>query len=155
MKVRFEDYYFSDGIRWTVLLTIGPLAIYLLFWVGAYVMAGILVLGIVFAFSTKYITIIDTEKRVIKDLFIVLFIQSGKHIRYRSLHSIRIEKQRIRYNANQRARDRVADFFTYTGTLLYDDYKSLELSSKSEYSWFGSEMKRLSEELQIPLEKAN
>ena len=154
MKVRFEDYYFSDGIRWTVLLTIGPLAIYLLFWVGAYVMAGILVLGIVFAFSTKYITIIDTESRIIKDLFLVLFIPTCKHIRYRSLHSIRIEKERFTYNANQRARDRTADYFFYTGTLLYDDNKTLELSSKSEFKWFGAEMKRLSEELQIPLERA-
>ncbi|WP_421762909.1 hypothetical protein [Ekhidna sp.] len=86
-------------------------------------------------------------------MFIVLFIPSGQTFRYQVLKGIRIDKERITYNASHRARDRVADYFVYTGTLFYDKRK-LELSSKSDYSWFGPEMKRLAAELQIPIKKS-
>ncbi|WP_462249221.1 hypothetical protein [Ekhidna sp.] len=154
MEVRFEDHYFSDGMRWTVLIILGALDIYLLFWFQAFIFVGIIALVILYFFTTKYVTIIDTQNKIIKDLFFVFLIKSGKYLRFRTLHSIRIDKQRYTYNANQRARDRTADYFIYTGTLLYDNNKKLELSTKTDYSWFSSEMKRLAEELQIPLERS-
>lgn len=94
------------------------------------------------------------KNRVIKDLFYVFFVRTGKHIKYQNLHSIRIDKERITYNASSRSRDRTTDFSNYTGTLLYDGGKEFELTTKSEYKWFGQEMKRLAEELQIPIERS-
>ncbi len=130
------------------------LDMYLLFWIQAFIFVGIITLVILYFFTTKYVTIIDTQNKIIKDLFFVFLIRSGKCLRFRTLHSIRIDKQRYTYNANQRARDITADYFIYTGTLLYDNNKKLELCTKTDYSWFGSEMKRLAEELQIPLERS-
>lgn len=154
MIVRFEDYYFSDGTRYTFLIILGALIIYLTFWMQAFVFSIMLLLIVIGLFTAKYVTLVDTSNRIIRDLFYVFFIRSGRTIRYRQLHSIRIDKQRHTYNANQRSRDRIADFFFYTGTLNYDDDKILELSTKSDYKWFGQEMKRLAEELQIPLERS-
>lgn len=152
--VKFEDHYFSDGLRWTMLIILGALDIYLLFWVQAYIAVAIIAGIILFFFTTKYVTVIDTKNKVIKDLFFLIFIRTGKYIRYRSLHSIRIDKERMTYKDNSRSRDRNFSYFIYTGTLLYDDNKKLELSSKSDYGWFGEEMKRLANELQIPLERS-
>lgn len=151
--IRFEDYYFSDGLRWTILILLTPLTIYLLFWIKAYWFVLIIISVIVFFFSTKYVTEFDTKNKVIKDLFYVFFIKSGKLLKYRTLLCIKIDKERRTFKDNSRSRDRTFDYFIYTGTLLYDNNSSLELTRKNEFKWFGSEMKRLAEELQIPIEK--
>ncbi|MEQ9403750.1 MAG: hypothetical protein RIM99_09210 [Cyclobacteriaceae bacterium] len=152
--VRFEDYYFSDSTRWMLLLAFTGWSVYLLFWTSSQWFIAVLVVLSVFFFSTKYVTEIDTNNNVIRDLFYVFFVRSGKYIRYKELHSIRIDKTRVDHQVRSRASDRRFNFSSYTGTLLYDKYKSLELTTKTEYEWFGSEMKRLSEELQIPIQRS-
>ncbi|SNS99156.1 hypothetical protein SAMN05421640_1919 [Ekhidna lutea] len=153
MHVRFEDHYFSAGLRYTFLIILSPPIVYVTFWHQFYILAGILSIVVFGLLTTKYVTTIDKKNNKIHDQFHVFFIRTGRTIGYRQLQYIQISKERHTYNANQRSRDRTADFALYTGTLMYDENESLEITTKSEFSWFGSEMNRLAEELQIPIQR--
>jgi hypothetical protein len=74
-------------------------------------------------------------------------------INFQTLNCIRLDKQRHVYNARSRSRDRQADFNEYIATLEYNNDKSVELERRMEYQSLAEEMKSLSSQLGIPINR--
>lgn len=152
-EIKFREYYFSSGLRWTVLIGSVVISFYLLFWTKSQWLIAMFVVIILVLFSMRYEVIIDINRKEIQDLFFVLFIRKGKTLKYTKLDFISIEKERVTYNASSRSRDRVVDYNNFTAKLIYDESKSLDIASRSDYKYLRDDMERFSRELGIPIKR--
>jgi hypothetical protein len=154
MRVRLEDNYFSDALKWTI-VTLGTLVSgYLIYATSYQWIVFILLIISLISFSTKYVIEVNTEKKLIIDSFYFLWIRiKSEELNFHTLNCIRLDKQRHIYNVTSRAMDRQADFNEYIGTLEYDHGQSVELERKMEYQALAEEMKRISGQLNIPVNR--
>ncbi len=154
MSVKLVDNYFSDTLKWTVVIGSALLGGYLIYAAHHQWIIFFLLMISLISFSTKYLLEIDTEKRCIIDSFYVLWIRTkSEEFKFNTLNCIRLDKQRHVYNATSRAMDRQADFNEYIATLEFDQNKSLELERKMEYQALAEVMNRTAVQLNIPIQR--
>jgi len=151
LKSTLKESYFSDTLKWTFL--IGSLvASGLLIFKSDY--EWIVIVLVVFSlimFSTRsQIEIDPIEKRITDSFEVLWFTTKSEQCTFQTLKGIRLNKERHSYTANSRARTAQTDFFEYIAILEYDD-QSLEITRQVSYDSFAAEMKRIANELQIPL----
>ena len=154
MTVKSENNYFSDTLKWIVVVASALVSGYLLYAAHhQWIIFFLLFISLV-SFSTKYVLEVDIQKKHIIDSFYILWIKTkSTTINFQTLNFIRLDKQRHVYNAGSRSRDRQADFNEYIATLEYDNDKSLELERKMEYQLLAEEMKNLADKLGIPINR--
>jgi len=153
VKSTLKESYFSDTLKWTILVGSLVASGYLIFKTGYAWIVIVLAVFTLIMFTTQSIVEIDPIEKRIADSFQVLWIKTqSTEIRFKTLSGIRLDKERHSYTANSRARTAQTDFFEYIATLEYDD-QSLELTRHVSYESFGAEMKRIAGELQIPLHR--
>jgi hypothetical protein len=154
MTVKSASNYFSDTLKWIVLVASTLISGYLLYvahhqWIIFFLLTFSLI-----SISTRYLLEIDSSNKRIIDSFYILWIRTkSTTINFQTLNCIRLEKQRHVYNAGSRSRDRQADFNEYIATLEYDNDKSVELERKMEYQLLAEEMKSLASQLGIPVNR--
>jgi hypothetical protein len=154
MNVKLEDHYFSDALKWTIVIGSVLVSGYLIYAAHHQWIIFLLLVISLISFSTKYVLEVDTEKKRIIDSFYLLWIRTkSEENKFDTLICIRLDKQRHIYNANSRVRDHQADFNEYIGTLEYDHQQEIELERKMEYQSLAQEMKSLAEKLNIPINR--
>ncbi len=154
MTVKLTNNYFSDTLKWMVVIASALISGYLLYTAQHQWMIFFLLIISLISFSTQYLLEIDSSDKRIIDSFYILWIKTkSTTIHFQILNCIRLDKQRHVYNAGSRSRDRQADFNEYIATLEYDNNKSLELERKMEYQLLAEEMKNLSDKLGIPINR--
>ena len=154
MSVKLVASYFSDTLKWTITIGSASGTLYILYMASYLWIIFILLLITLISFSTKYVMVVDIEKKRIIDSFYFLWIRTkSDEIKFDTLNCIRIDKQRHIYNASTRSRDRQADFNEYIATLEYDRDKSVELERKMEYQSIAEEMKNMAGQLGIPINR--
>ena len=152
--VKLEENYFSETLKWTIIILGTALSAYLLF-MDSYLWL-IIVFGILIAISvsTKYSLVVDTTNKRITDSFYFLWIKTqSETISYNTLQGIRLDKQRHIYNASTRSRDRKTDFNEYIASLEYDQSKLIELTRNTEYQVVAEEMIRFADQLQLTINR--
>jgi uncharacterized membrane protein len=154
MSVKLVDNYFSDTLKWTVVIGSALLSGYLVYAAHHQWIIFFLLLISLISFSTKYLLEIDTEKKRIIDSFYFLWIRTkSEEFKFNTLNCIRLDKQRHVYNATSRSMDRQADFYEYIATIEFDQNKSLELERKMEYQSLAEVMNRTAAQLNIPIQR--
>lgn len=153
MREKFDDYYFSAGLKWT--LVIGCIgSIYFSYETSFWWLALIVILMTIITFSMKYQLIVDMDSHQIVDSFLFLWVPiSSEKISFATLDKITVAKERQRYSANTRSRERVVDFYEYIGALQYDTDKSIELKRSTSYQSFADDIKHIAERLNLQIER--
>ena len=117
-------------------------------------LVAFIVLLILMTFSTYYSLSIDTNAKTIVDSFAFFWITTrSETIKFDRLRNIRIDKERNTYTANSRGRTSQTDYMEYIGVLEYNDDQSTELTRKINYKAFSQEMKRMADQLNIPVNR--
>ncbi|MCB0496698.1 MAG: hypothetical protein KDC79_11235 [Cyclobacteriaceae bacterium] len=154
MKVKVEDYYFTEELKWTLTIGSAGLSIYLLFWTTLWWIPLILIVLVLILFSTKSITTIDISQKLIKDEFQFLWIRTKcEKIKFKTLDKITIDKERHTYTANSRGRSGVTDFNEYIGNLIFDNNRIVELKRSISLQDFDNYIKNISEKLNLEVER--
>ena len=154
MIVKLANNYFSDTLKWVVVIACVLISGYLFYMEHHQWIILLLLFTSMIFISTRYLLEIDTVNNVINDSFYILWIRAkSSTINFQRLNCIRLDKQRHAYNASTRSRVRQADFNEYIATLEYDYDKTIELERKMEYQPVAEEMKSLSEQLGIPIRR--
>jgi hypothetical protein len=132
--------YFPAGVRYSTPLLLG-LGIYL--WtIGYPIWIGILTLLVIIILTTGYVTVIDLQKKELRDFLSFLSISlEEEKIRFNKVEKIIIKKDNHSQMLNSRSRSRQLDWSSFTGTLLTDN-KSLDLLTRTNK---GDLIKRLRE----------
>ncbi len=154
MSVTLEDNYFSDTLKWTIVIGSASVSGYLFLTAHYQWIVFVLIALSLISFSSKYALEVDTEKKIIIDSFYFLWIKiKSNEFKFIKLNCIRLDRQRHTYNATTRSRVRQADFNEYIGTLEYDQNKSIELARKMEYQSMADEMQSFAGQLSIPINR--
>ena len=153
MKSELIDYYFPRGLAWTVLVATLSLSVYLIGWKNSFGWPIFFVFLNLIMFTPTYLTSVDTNSKVILDEFQIFWIPiRSKRISFQELHCIQLDKERETHRAMSRSRDHITDFFQYVGTLKFDrDY--LEIARDTDYHSFKEKMKKMGDQLGIPLNR--
>ena len=123
--------YFPTGIKYATPFLIA-LGIYLWiigypFWIGIFAFLVIIIL------TTKYVTEIDLEKKECRDFLSFLSIPfQEEKVRFNRIDRIIITKDNHSQMLNSRSRSRQLDWSSFTGTLLTDDSKRLDLLTRTD-----------------------
>lgn len=154
MSIKLVDNYFSETLKWTIVIGSASVSVYLILTEHhQWIVFVLIVLSLIF-FSTKYVLEVDLNKKIIIDSFYFLWIKiKSEELQFNTLKCIRLDKQRHIYNASTRSRDRQADFNEYIGTLEYDLDKSVEIARNNEYQFVAEEMQRFAGQLNIPIHR--
>lgn len=152
MNVKLVDNYFSETLKWTIIIGSLPASVYFIF-IESYEWTILpLIIIVLLVISTKYSLTIDTDRKTIIDSFYILWIKvRSEKITFSTLNRIRLDKERHIYNANTRSTDRQVDFNEYIGTLEYDYGRSYELARKMEYQDIAEMMKSVADQLGISM----
>jgi len=154
MKVKIEDYYFAEELKWTLALGSVGVSIYLLFWTALWWVPLILLPLPLITFSTKNDLTIDASQKQIKDEFKFLWIKAKSEVTpFNTLDKIVIDKERHTYTANSRGKTGVTDFHEYIGTLFYDGNKKFEVKRSINYQDFTSDINGIAETLNLEVER--
>ncbi len=154
MSAKLEDHYFSDALKWTIVIGSVLISGYLIYAAHHQWIIFFLLMISLISFSRKYVLEVDTDKKQIIDSFYFLWIKiKSEELPFTTLKCIRLHKQRHIYNASTRSSDRQADFNEYIGTLEYDLDKSVELTRNVEYQFIAEEMQSFAGQLNIPIDR--
>lgn len=123
--------YFPTGIKYATLLPLG-LGIYL--WtIGYPLWTGVLVLLTIIVLTTSYVTEIDLNKKQYRDFvsFLGMPFEEEK-VKFKNVDKIVITKDNHSQMLNSRSRSRQLDWSSFTGTLIFDDNKTLDLLTRTD-----------------------
>jgi hypothetical protein len=152
-KSRLEESYFSDTLKWTIILVSVMVSSFLIVKTSYAWVSIFLILISLISFSTKYLLEVDTIEKLITDSLQVVWINTNtRKFVFHELKGIRLDKHHHAYTANSRARTAQTEFNEYIGTLEYDR-SSIELMRSLNYETFAEAMKRMAAELQIPIHR--
>lgn len=123
--------YFPTGIKYATPLLIGA-GVYL--WtINHPVWMGILTLAEIIILTTSYVTEINLDKKELRDFLSFLWIPFAQEkIRFNKLEKIVITKDKHSQMLNSRSRSRQLDWSSFTGTLITDDNKTLDLLTRTD-----------------------
>lgn len=131
MRNKIEIPYFSKGLKYlTPALFLG----------GAYLMTTpnwvfgiIIVILAAIILTTKYVTTIDLYGKQYNDYLSLLGIAWNKSSeKFNAIEKIIVTKGNHAYSANTRSRSRQVNFSDYTGTLVFDQNRTLDLLTKND-----------------------
>jgi hypothetical protein len=123
--------YFPTGIKYATPLPLG-LAIYL-YIIGYPVWTGVLVLLTIIVLTTKYVTEINMDKKEYRDFISFLWIPfEEEKVKFKTVNKIVITKDNHSQMLNSRSRSRQLDWASFTGTLIIDDNKTLDLLTRTD-----------------------
>ena len=119
-------HYFPAGIRYVSWLF--PVGSIWLVWEQYFLLGLILLVLFLIIQSTRYITIIDPERKVYSDFVFFLWMKLGlEQSQYQSIRGITIGRSSETQHVRSRIQDRQFNWTAYTATLHFDDDRSLDL----------------------------
>jgi hypothetical protein len=118
--------YFPPAWKYsTPVLLYGAYKVYTL---GYPIWTLVLIIFTAMIFTSKYVTLIDNDKKICLDYLTILFIKFNKEAKkYQAIDRVVITKGRYVKQLNSRISSRTLKWEDYTGTLLFDDNSTLEL----------------------------
>jgi len=150
--LRITTPYFDLGFKIIGVPLLGVLAGYLVF--GAYYLWVIpVVLLMVVSLTTFYVTEVDLEKKCYRDYLSLFFVPvSVERGNFSRLYNIVVTKQNLSQTLNTRAQTRTMKWTSFTGTLVMDGNKTLELLSKTDKTDLINGLLPMAQALNIPIE---
>jgi hypothetical protein len=143
--------YFPSGMKFVTPVIFG-VAIYL-FTIGYSAWATTLALLAVIILTTKYVTEINLDKKQYRDYLSFLWIPlQEEKTTFRTVNRIVIAKENISQMLNSRIQSRQLDWAQFTGTLVYDDVKTLELLTRNDKRELLMGLKEFASLLQVDIE---
>ena len=123
--------YFPSGLKYVTPLVFGS-AIYLLA-IGYPIWSGVLALLATIVLTTKYVTEINLDRKEYRDFlsFIGLPVEEEK-VKFSTINKIVITKDNHSQMLNSRSRSRQIDWASFTGTLILDENKTLDLLTRTD-----------------------
>ena len=138
-------------MRYATLLIFG-LAIYTLT-IGSLTWAGVLTLLGVIILTTKYVTVIDLDKKEYRDFLSLLWIPvEEERTKFKKLDKIVITKDSHSQMLNSRSRSRQLDWASFTATLIADDRHSLDLLTRTNKKELIKGLKEFADFLRVEIE---
>lgn len=130
--LRITTPYFDIGFKVIGVPILGIIAGYLGF--GAYYLWMIpVVLLMAISLTTFYVTEVDLERKSYRDYLSLLFIPlSVERGNYSRLFKIVVTKENLSQTLNTRAQTRQMKWTSFTGTLVMDSNRTLELLTKTD-----------------------
>jgi len=123
--------YFPTGVKYATPLPLA-LGIYLLT-MGYPVWTGVLVLLTIIVLTTSYVTEINLDKKEYRDFVSFLGMQfEEEKMKFNKVDKIVITKDNHSQMLNSRSRSRQLDWSSFTGTLIVDDNKTLDLLTRTD-----------------------
>ncbi len=123
--------YFHFGIKWATPVIVAA-SVYA-WYVGYPYWILVSFLLCVVIFTSEYVTKIDLEKKECIDYLSIIWIPFDQEVlRFNSLDRIVIVKDNHSQVLNSRSRSRQMDWESFTGTLLTDEGKTLDLLTKND-----------------------
>lgn len=150
-SVKFTRYYFPNGLRWTLLILLLPLALFLLF-VSWFITAIICLIILVILWSFRYVISIDHQNKLIKDNYYRFWIPFGEQYPYNELNKLVVTKEQQSYKATTRSRDYWVNYNEYTLHLKYDNDKQLQLFTMNEHEPFKMQVGKFAKKLSLGIE---
>ena len=146
--VNYARYYFPSGLRWTLLVLLLPLALYL--FVISWYITGCFCLMVVFiTWTSKYVMSVDQDKKLIKDVFYRMSIPFGQT--YKELKKLLVTSEKKSYKAASRSRDYWVNYTEYSLHLKYDD-KQVTLLTMHDPDPFKVQVKKFAKDLKLSIE---
>lgn len=143
--------YFPAGMRF-VTPVIFAFAIYL-YIVGYALWAVVAVLLCGIILTTKYITEISFHKKQYRDYLSFLGIPLHQETQtFKTVNRIVVVKENISQTLNSRIQSRQLDWAQFTGILIYDDVKTLDLLTRSNKRELLIGLKEFANLLQVDIE---
>jgi hypothetical protein len=143
--------YFPSGLKYATPLIFGA-AIYL--WtIGYPIWSGLLALVATIILTTKYVTEIDLNGKEYRDFLSFLGIPvEEEKVRFSTVDKIVITKDNHSQMLNSRSRSRQIDWASFTGTLILDENKSLELLTRNDKKELIKVLKEFADFLKVDIE---
>ena len=89
MTAKLENNYFSDTLKWTVVIGSLLLAGYLFYAEHHQWVVHLLFLISIILFSTRYVLLVDTDRKIIRDSFYFLWIKvKSEEFKFDDLHGM-------------------------------------------------------------------
>ena len=143
--------YFPTGMKFVTPVILG-FAVYL-FTLGYSVWAVVAALISIVILTTKYVTEINLEKKQYRDYLSFLWIPLQEERRsFRTVNRIIIVKENISQTLNSRIQSRQLDWAQFTGTLVYDEVKTLDLLTRNDKRELLIGLKEFAKLLQVDIE---
>ena len=143
--------YFPKGLKYITPLFIAS-GIYSMV-LGYFILGAILVLLTVVVLTTNYITEINLQKKNYKDFIslcgVPLNVESTD---FKKLDRIIITKGNYAQTINTRVQSRTMKWSDYTGTLLFDSNKTLDLVTRNDKSELVNGLKDFAKFLDVQIE---
>jgi hypothetical protein len=119
-------YYFPAGMRYASWLF--PAIALWLAWNSQFIWSALLLLLFLIIISTRYITVIDPQRRIYSDYVFFLWMKPGlEQNHYEKILGITIGRSSETHKVRSRVQDRQFNWTAYTATLHFDGGQSLDL----------------------------
>lgn len=143
--------YFPKGIRYTTPLFVG-LGLYT--WaIGLPIWTVILILLVIIILTTGYVTEINVDKQEFRDYLSFLWMPfEDERIKFNRVEKIVITKDSHSQMLNSRSRSRQLDWSSFTGTLITDENKTLNLLTRTDKKELIKGLKEFVDLLNVDLE---
>ncbi len=94
---------------------------------------GVLVLLTIIVLTTNYVTEINLDKKEYRDFVSFLWMPfQEEKVKFKTVDKIVITKDNHSQMLNSRSRSRQLDWASFTGTLIIDDNKTLDLLTRTD-----------------------
>lgn len=123
--------YFPKGLNYAIPVLL--YAAYELYTRGFIGWAVILLALCVIIPTTRYVTLVDSERKVCEDYLFFLSIPFNKEVKkFNAIDRVIITKGKYRQNINTRASSRELKWEDFTATLLFDDQTTVDLLTHTD-----------------------
>lgn len=151
MTRRINIPYFPTGIRYaTPALAAAGIYLWIIgypYWMGVLILLGMIVL------TAHYVTEIDLDKMEYRDFVSVLWMPFAEEkVAFKSVDKIVIQKVNHSQMLNSRSRSRGLDWSSFTGTLIMDGDKTLDLLTRTDKAELISGLKEFVDFLKVKVE---
>ncbi len=143
--------YFPTGLKYVTLLIFGG-GVYL--WLIGYpIWTAVMTLLAIILLTTNYVTEINLDKKEYRDYLSFLGMPfKEERNKFNAIEKIIIQKENHSQMLNSRSRSRQLDWESFTGTLILDNNKTLDLLTKTEKGELIKGLKMFSEFLKVDIE---
>lgn len=151
MKKRVTIPYFHTGMKWVTPFMFGGCVFLAVN--GYYLWAVLLVIAAFVILSTAYVTEINLAEKRYKDYITILGISVNEEkYSFTTLEKIVVTKGDYSQNINTRVQSRQLNWSDYTGTLVMDSNKTLDLLTRNEKRELLTGLKDFSKFLNVGVE---
>lgn len=151
MKKKITLPYFPRGIQFITPLIVG-LGAYLLFR-QHFVWGGFVLLTAIVVLTTRYVTVIDLDKKQYSDYLSLLGIPLDEEKdSFRNVDKIVITKSHHAHTARSQAGDRQVDWIDFTASVIFDGSKTLDLLTRNHVEDLLKGIRPFADFLQVSVE---